>query len=649
MRVLTTTLENIGPHEYIHIDWTTHEGLVAFLMTNGWGKTFLVEGAFAAPYGKFPSYKGDVYSALRLGSNLKGIITSTMEVDGEIYEIIRRVNGAVKNRYQEQIIRILGTEKPLAGPKQRDFDPFIEDLIGDADLAEATWFSAYRSEGDLCELRPGERSDLIAEFIKTADITAIGKEAKKMRERRETESSQLTTRIRDRGPTLAIDYDTATNEIKVLEAQSETALQEESSINGKLNETNEDLESLASKIESNNRTQKARQHRDQLTRTIDHTKSEIRRLGSHVSGRETLRKEREDLSEIQTEYDRIKEAQEWRAKRDRMHQKSQVARDAVESSREQLERRAEEAEKALETLESDNPYEDIPEETHDDLERLSKDLTRLKTISLRIREIEAYERELDKNRSIQQVAEDSLADAEMPEEEIVDIDTVLTEHRQLTESVRNLARQRTLQVQLRDEIRRKVMDLLAKVRVLEERKKESAADKKQVMVLSHQILNYRILEDAFSRSGIQALLVEAAIKPFELKASEMMQAATEGKFDVRLETLKENRDGTFKEVLSIIIADKVGERDVYQFSGGERRILSSIIRLALSRWIAERSGHRFGTIFVDEAFDSLGPEFREQLIQMFENVSHFFDNIILVTPDPADVISISNRISIGQS
>ncbi len=647
MRVLTTTLENIGPHEYLHIDWTTHDGLVAFLQTNGFGKTFAVEGAFAAPYGRWPSYKGDVYDAVRLGSNLKGVITSTMEVNGEVYEIIRRVNGAVKNRYQEAIIRILGTEKALAGPKKRDFDPFIEDLIGSDDLAEATWFSAYRSGGDLCELRPGERSDLIAEFIQTADITAIGKEAKKMRERRETESSQLTTRIRDRGPTLEIDYDTATKEIKVLEGQSETALQEETSINGQLNETNEDLESLAAKIESNNRTRKARLHREQLNQTIDRTKSEIKRLGSHVSGRETLRVERKDLADVEKQHDRIKKAQEWRATRDRMHEKSAVARDAVESSQEQLERRAEEAEKAAETFESNNPYEDIPEETSDRLEQLSKDLKRLRTIEARIREIQAYEKELDKNRSIQKVAEDSLADAEMPEEEIVDIDTVLIEHRQLTEAVRNLGRQRTLQVQLRDDIRRKIMGLLSQVRVLEERKKESAADKKQVTALSHQILNYGILEDAFSRSGIQALLVEAAIKPFELKASEMMQAATEGRFDVRLETLKENQDGTFKEVLSIIITDKVGERDVYRFSGGERRILSSIIRLALSRWIAERSGHRFGTIFVDEAFDSLGPEFREEMIQMLENVAQFFDNIILVTPDPADVLSISNRILVA--
>ncbi|KKK93842.1 hypothetical protein LCGC14_2688840, partial [marine sediment metagenome] len=432
MRVLTTTLENIGPHEYLHIDWTTHDGLVAFLQTNGFGKTFAVEGAFAAPYGRWPSYKGDVYDAVRLGSNLKGVITSTMEVNGEVYEIIRRVNGAVKNRYQEAIIRILGTEKALAGPKKRDFDPFIEDLIGSDDLAEATWFSAYRSGGDLCELRPGERSDLIAEFIQTADITAIGKEAKKMRERRETESSQLTTRIRDRGPTLEIDYDTATKEIKVLEGQSETALQEETSINGQLNETNEDLESLAAKIESNNRTRKARLHREQLNQTIDRTKSEIKRLGSHVSGRETLRVERKDLADVEKQHDRIKKAQEWRATRDRMHEKSAVARDAVESSQEQLERRAEEAEKAAETFESNNPYEDIPEETSDRLEQLSKDLKRLRTIEARIREIQAYEKELDKNRSIQKVAEDSLADAEMPEEEIVDIDTVLIEHRQLT-------------------------------------------------------------------------------------------------------------------------------------------------------------------------------------------------------------------------
>lgn len=152
--------------------------------------------------------------------------------------------------------------------------------------------------------------------------------------------------------------------------------------------------------------------------------------------------------------------------------------------------------------------------------------------------------------------------------------------------------------------------------------------------ISWKITRYKLLEKAFGKDGIPALLIEQALPEIEEQANRILDRLTNGGMSVRFATQKEYKDKNRedkKETLDILISDGAGVREYELFSGGEAFRVNFAIRLALSRVLARRAGARLQTLVIDEGFGSQDSEGRQRLLEAINLVSSDFAKILVIT------------------
>ena len=151
---------------------------------------------------------------------------------------------------------------------------------------------------------------------------------------------------------------------------------------------------------------------------------------------------------------------------------------------------------------------------------------------------------------------------------------------------------------------------------------------------SLQIARLKMLEVAFGKNGIPALLIEQSLPQIETQANEILDRLSNGVMSVSFETQREYRDKKRedkKQTLDIIIRDGAGSREYELFSGGEAFRINFAIRLALSRVLAQRSGARLQTLVIDEGFGSQDAEGRQRLVEAINLVNPDFEKILVIT------------------
>ena len=149
-----------------------------------------------------------------------------------------------------------------------------------------------------------------------------------------------------------------------------------------------------------------------------------------------------------------------------------------------------------------------------------------------------------------------------------------------------------------------------------------------------QITRLKMLEVAFGKNGIPALLIEQSLPQIETQANEILDRLSNGVMSVSFETQREYRDKKRedkKQTLDIIIRDGAGSREYELFSGGEAFRINFAIRLALSRVLAQRSGARLQTLVIDEGFGSQDAEGRQRLVEAINLVAPDFEKILIIT------------------
>jgi len=149
-----------------------------------------------------------------------------------------------------------------------------------------------------------------------------------------------------------------------------------------------------------------------------------------------------------------------------------------------------------------------------------------------------------------------------------------------------------------------------------------------------QIARLKMLEVAFGKNGIPALLIEQSLPQIETQANEILDRLSNGVMSVSFETQREYRDKKRedkKQTLDIIIRDGAGSREYELFSGGEAFRINFAIRLALSRVLAQRSGARLQTLVIDEGFGSQDAEGRQRLVEAINLVAPDFEKILIIT------------------
>jgi DNA repair protein SbcC/Rad50 len=142
---------------------------------------------------------------------------------------------------------------------------------------------------------------------------------------------------------------------------------------------------------------------------------------------------------------------------------------------------------------------------------------------------------------------------------------------------------------------------------------------------------YEQLREAFSKNGVPAMIIEAAIPELEEATNRILTRMTDGRMNVRFDTQKENKTGTVRETLDINISDELGTREYGMFSGGEGFRVNFALRIALSQFLARRAGARLQTLVIDEGFGSQDDIGRERLVEAINAIKGDFDLILIVT------------------
>ena len=120
---------------------------------------------------------------------------------------------------------------------------------------------------------------------------------------------------------------------------------------------------------------------------------------------------------------------------------------------------------------------------------------------------------------------------------------------------------------------------------------ESVASLRQS--LSHAQVEQSVYADltaAFGRSGVPAMLIDAAVPHIETEANHLLGRMTDNRLAVKLETQRTSQGGHVTETLDILISDELGSRNYDLFSGGEAFRINLSLRIALSKVLSQRMG-----------------------------------------------------------
>jgi len=170
---------------------------------------------------------------------------------------------------------------------------------------------------------------------------------------------------------------------------------------------------------------------------------------------------------------------------------------------------------------------------------------------------------------------------------------------------------------------------------LEEQKKVMMVRINEVALLDAQYYDCTVLANAWSKNGIQALLIEQAIPEIEHEANELLSRLSNNQAQIFIESLRDLKRGGARETLDIKIADVMGVRPYEMFSGGEAFRIDFALRIAISKLLAKRAGATLQVLIIDEGFGSQDEEGLARLMQAIYMVQDDFAKIIVVTHLPA--------------
>lgn len=142
---------------------------------------------------------------------------------------------------------------------------------------------------------------------------------------------------------------------------------------------------------------------------------------------------------------------------------------------------------------------------------------------------------------------------------------------------------------------------------------------------------YKELVKAFGKNGLQALIIENVVPEIEIEANNILNKLTDGNMALSLEMVKPTKAGGAKETLEIYIGDSSGTRSYETFSGGEAFRIDFALRVAISKFIANRSGAQLRTLVVDEGFGTQDKDGLDQFVQVLNIVKDDFEKILAIT------------------
>lgn len=692
-----TSISHFGCHVETTVEWK--HALTALVAENGAGKTFLLEADFACLYGSFPSRAGSIYDHITTGET-SGVIESVFEHDGCRYTARREVKDTGKTRSQK--CELFRDNELIAGPKTTEFESVVASLLGDEKTALATWFSCQGGRGDLCSSLPSERREIFGQLLQFDKLQAIADKASEAAkgdagELRGIESSLTSMRhmlLPAELATLEQSLTVCTDNIVLLTRREddeneavEKAEAELRSIDGeKMNALSNamrvrqvwesDLGRLKDRVETTERSIESHNQRLDSMRPTDEERAIAERL-------EELREQFKDIAGKNAEIQKGNVAID--DKRRSLERELATAKATVDNLRRDLARLNETAAKKPVTPGTDEvcapcpllaQWADIPnriKSAEDDIAAQEVAIARIESELAALPEhanlldagefradgeraryasgkIAAFDIEKAKTESLIRERDNAVAELQRHESEeppVVSESEFDNLRRERDKAETRLAEVKALQAKARADVRaeeNRKAGLEAEHKAMLEKMDECKKLTSRREELTLRTSRLARIAQAFGKRGGQALLIDSAAPALETIASQMLDKLTGGKIKLRFATQVANRDGSIREDFLILAKDARGERDVSTFSGGEKRLIQTVLRLAVSDWSSRLYGRRAGCLRIDEAMDALDASKKEAMIDMLESLSDRFVRVIVVTHDGAIAARIPGRV-----
>lgn len=188
----------------------------------------------------------------------------------------------------------------------------------------------------------------------------------------------------------------------------------------------------------------------------------------------------------------------------------------------------------------------------------------------------------------------------------------------------------------------------AKLEVLAGQEQEMASLDERRRELEKEVNLYSALAKHFSKTGIQALILDTVVSEIETLSNAFLMRLSHKPFSIKFITQKPDTKGQIKETLDVEVVSPSGTKYIEDLSGGEQFRVAFSIRLALAAVQARRQGGELTMLLLDEVsssldkvgvetFVSIVKELQKSMIVMLithdDSLKEHFDNVIKVRND----------------
>jgi DNA repair exonuclease SbcCD ATPase subunit len=651
-----------------------HNFVANGMVVHNSGKSSFIGSMSLALFGEDPYY-GNLYSCVRIGSEEEGSEIDLVFISGEDeYQIIRKIKINKSSKSTDSFLYKNG--ELIAGPKIKEFDNAIENILSNKKVFLSSVFTSQNIAEDITEMPVSERTELLNNLWDLEFLQKISDIAK------------------DKVKQYTITYDTKNSQIESILA----TIEQEHKYIDMLKSVKESLQSLSEKKYRKEQEKNILEDKINQTKDLEEKKKEYNLLLSdfnRVKSRiDTLLKENEEKKvkinnedALNSEFNFISDTQEDIVK---LENDKNILQELINTKKE-IESKLDNKNYLLQSVLKDIvdvpcsqqscPYFTQMEERKLKKQELEKEISILKneekdlnnkisainynTTSIQSLIFEVQKRINRKNeifselKSISFIKEsidknniqlkEYYANKESLEVKLVKLDLVIKELIENTDvsiqdSLNILIKEiDIIKVEYDNALRLEGRYQLELDNILE-KKKEVSAIQEEIALLKKDIYYYNSIKDDFNKKGIQSMVINSLKNELEKVIKDLLSNLNNNKFSINLSTKKELASGEEKESLEILVGDEQGIRDISQFSGGEKKLLKLIIRLALGIYQAMKNKVKYDFFVLDEATDALDQERRLGFIDIINSLRKYFKQILIISHSEELMGYFPNRI-----
>lgn len=175
---------------------------------------------------------------------------------------------------------------------------------------------------------------------------------------------------------------------------------------------------------------------------------------------------------------------------------------------------------------------------------------------------------------------------------------------------------------------KEIAELQQKSEIKNDFNTEIAKDTLKAVTIREQITQNTILQQAFGKTGIPAMIISNVTTELEFSINAMLRELTNKNISVKVSTEKNLKStNALSDTLEIVVRNGLFERPYSMYSGGEKFRIDLAIRLALSKILARRNNFKLETLVIDEpaSLDKDGLEiFKDTITKLSKEFKRIF-------------------------